>query len=50
MHTWESQSFIDWCKKAMYEPASFSFGMTPPGDDRVDIEYMTKGFPYKSLN
>jgi len=49
MHTWESQSFIDWCKKAMNEPTTFTFGMTPPGDEREDIEYMRKGFPYKSL-
>ncbi|HSV99071.1 MAG TPA: type II secretion system protein [Sedimentisphaerales bacterium] len=50
MHTWESQSFIDWCKTAMNEPTRFTFGMTPPGDDLVDVEYMARGFPYKSLN
>ncbi|MBP7052358.1 MAG: type II secretion system protein [Phycisphaerae bacterium] len=53
MHTWESQSLIEWCHKAMDNPASFttsSFTMTPPADDMVDAEYMAKGFPYKTLN
>jgi len=49
MHQWESKSFIDWCEKAMFTPLSFSFGMTPPGDDRVDVDFMSKGFPYKSF-
>jgi len=49
MHTWESQSFIEWNEKAMYTPAQFTFGMTPPADDRVDVEYMAEGFPYRSL-
>lgn len=49
MHTWESQSWIDFCKRAMNEPQGFTFGLTPPGDDLVDIEYMARGFPYKSL-
>jgi hypothetical protein len=26
----------------------FSFGLTPPGDQQNDIDYMAKGFAYKS--
>jgi len=48
MHTWRSKSFIEWCEGAMYTPQSFSFGMNPPGDDREDVEYMAKWFPYKT--
>ncbi len=49
MHKWEDKSFIDWNLKAMYNEPGFSFGMTPPADDYRDIEYMSKGFPYKRL-
>ena len=45
MHTWKSKSFIDWCTTAMEDPHQFSFGLTPPGDDLEDVEYMAKGFP-----
>jgi prepilin-type N-terminal cleavage/methylation domain-containing protein/prepilin-type processing-associated H-X9-DG protein len=48
MHPWQDKSFIDWNLKAMYDEG-FSFGMTPPTEDFLDIDYMTKGFPYKSL-
>jgi prepilin-type N-terminal cleavage/methylation domain-containing protein/prepilin-type processing-associated H-X9-DG protein len=47
MHTWEDQSFIEWNLEAMNYPTQFSFGMTPPGDERNDVEYMAKGFPQK---
>jgi prepilin-type processing-associated H-X9-DG protein len=50
MHTWRDQSWIDFCNRAMNSPVGFSFGLTPPGDEREDIEYMARGFPYKSLN
>jgi prepilin-type processing-associated H-X9-DG protein len=49
IHEWENQSFIDWNLTAMYEPQRFTFGRTPPADEREDIEYMARGFPYKSL-
>lgn len=49
MHTWQDQSFIEWNLIAMNEPSRFSFGMTPPGDEWQDIEYMRDGFPFKSL-
>jgi len=49
MHTWENQSFIEWNEKAMYTPATFAFGMTPPADEREDVDFMAEGFPYKSL-
>ncbi|HNS22893.1 MAG TPA: type II secretion system protein [Sedimentisphaerales bacterium] len=49
MHTWESPSFIKWCEGAMYTPSSFSFNMTPPADDRVDIEFVTKAWPCKTI-
>jgi len=49
MHEWRDTSFIEWNLKAMYNPASFAFSMTPPAEDRTDIEYMAKGFPYKNL-
>ncbi len=46
-HKWANRSTIDWCYRAMYEPAMFSFNMTPPADEREDIEYMAAGFPCK---
>ena len=49
MHDWIDKSFIDWNERAMYTPSSFSFNMTPPANERTDIDYMTKGFPYRSL-
>jgi prepilin-type N-terminal cleavage/methylation domain-containing protein/prepilin-type processing-associated H-X9-DG protein len=49
IHEWKDQYFIDWNLNAMYNPLSFAFGCTPPGDQRTDIEYMSRGFPYKSL-
>lgn len=52
MHTWESKSFIDWCRRAMDNPHLFTtadFSHTDPADDRVDVEFMADGFPYKSL-
>ena len=49
MHEWRDKSFIEWNLKAMYTPSMFSFSMTPPADEREDIEYMAKRFPYKSL-
>jgi len=48
MHKWEDKSFIDWNLKAMYNQG-FSFGMTPPAEDFRDIDYMARGFPYKSI-
>lgn len=49
MRRWENRSFIEWNLKAMHgEP--FTFGMTPPADEREDIEYMAAGFAYKSLD
>jgi prepilin-type N-terminal cleavage/methylation domain-containing protein/prepilin-type processing-associated H-X9-DG protein len=46
---WKDESFINWNLKAMYTPTSFSFSMTPPADEQEDLNYMIKGFPYKSL-
>jgi prepilin-type N-terminal cleavage/methylation domain-containing protein/prepilin-type processing-associated H-X9-DG protein len=46
IHEWKDKSFIDWNLKAMFFNG-FSFGMTPPGDERTDIEYMARCFPYK---
>jgi len=48
MHRWMDPSFIDWNLKAMYNQ-NFSFNMTPPSDEREDINFMNRGFPYKSL-
>jgi prepilin-type N-terminal cleavage/methylation domain-containing protein/prepilin-type processing-associated H-X9-DG protein len=48
MHRWNDKSFIDWCQRAMYEPYSFSFYMTPPADEQEDITYMARGYPCKS--
>lgn len=47
-HKWRNSSLIDWCRTAMYGPASFAFYMTPPADEREDLEYMAAGFPRKS--
>ena len=33
-HAWHDASFINWNLVAMYEPAQFSFGMTPPAQER----------------
>lgn len=49
VHRWHDQSLIEWCHKAMYEPATFSFYMAPPADEQRDIGYMAQGFPCKSL-
>lgn len=48
-HRWMNESLIKWCSKAVEDPARFNFNMTPPPDEREDIEYMANGFPYKSL-
>ena len=50
MHTWESKSFIEWCQKAMNTARRTShLAMTSPADDMADMDFMAKGFPYKSL-
>lgn len=49
MHSWQSQSFIDWNLRFMNEPGYQGFGMIPPADDLKDINFMVDGFPYKSL-
>jgi len=48
-HAWQDPSFIEWNLRAMYSPTSFSFSMMPPAREQNDIDYMAKGFPYKSL-
>lgn len=48
MHQWEDQGFIEWNERHMYRSGA-QFGMTPAPDERTDIMYMSKGFPYKSL-
>jgi len=49
MHRWNDRSFIVWCQKAMFDdPRRFSFNMTPPADEREDINYMARGYPCKS--
>ena len=48
MHRWNDRSFIVWCQRAMDEPTRFSFNMTPPADERQDINYMARGYPCKS--
>jgi prepilin-type N-terminal cleavage/methylation domain-containing protein/prepilin-type processing-associated H-X9-DG protein len=49
MHRWSDRSFIDWCKEAEINPEFFEFYMTPPADERQDIEYMVRGYPRKAL-
>jgi len=49
MHEWRDQGFIDWNLRAMDSPGSFQFSMNPLADEREDIEYMAKGFPYLRL-
>ncbi|MBN1508927.1 MAG: prepilin-type N-terminal cleavage/methylation domain-containing protein [Sedimentisphaerales bacterium] len=49
MHTWESQSFIEWNLRFMNEPGYQGFGMNPPADDRADVNFMANGFPYKAI-
>jgi prepilin-type N-terminal cleavage/methylation domain-containing protein/prepilin-type processing-associated H-X9-DG protein len=49
MRQWTDQSLIEWNERALYTPGSFTFSMTPPAEDYVDIEYMIEGFPAKSI-
>jgi len=44
----EGQGFIEWNLKAMHNQG-FSFNVRPQASEREDIEYMAKGFAYKSL-
>jgi len=48
MNRWRDKTFIDWSQVAMYEPDMFSFDLTPPADEREDIDFLAKGFPCKS--
>jgi len=48
MHRWHDKHLIDWSHRAMYEPTSFSFYLTPPADEQQDIEFMAQGYPCKS--
>ena len=50
MHRWVDPHFIEWNLRAMYPGQSFSFNLSPPANEREDIEYMARGFPYKSLD
>ena len=50
MHRWRDDHFIEWNLKAMYNDPSFSFSLSPPSDERIDIEFMAQGFPYKSID
>jgi prepilin-type N-terminal cleavage/methylation domain-containing protein/prepilin-type processing-associated H-X9-DG protein len=48
MHEWHDQHLIDWSVHTMYgEPISFS--LTPPADERTDIDYMARGFACKGF-
>jgi prepilin-type N-terminal cleavage/methylation domain-containing protein/prepilin-type processing-associated H-X9-DG protein len=49
MHSWVDKSFIEWNERAMYDPSAFVFEMTPPADERTDIEFMVHGFPKLSF-
>jgi prepilin-type N-terminal cleavage/methylation domain-containing protein len=48
MRRWQDKSLIEWAHKAMYEPTTFSFNMTPPPDEQTDIMFMRDGFPCRS--
>jgi prepilin-type N-terminal cleavage/methylation domain-containing protein/prepilin-type processing-associated H-X9-DG protein len=50
MHRWLDPHFIEWNLRAMDPGGAFSFNLSPPANERNDIEYMAKGFPYKSLD
>ncbi len=50
LRRWVDKSFTDWCEGAWEKPGSFKFNMTPPANEREDVDYMARGFPYKSLN
>ncbi len=49
MRVWTDKSLIEWLEKALYNAPGFSFSMTPPGDEWVDVDYMAEGFPCKSI-
>jgi prepilin-type N-terminal cleavage/methylation domain-containing protein/prepilin-type processing-associated H-X9-DG protein len=50
MHRWIDPHFIEWNLQAMDPGTPFSFNLSPPANERNDIEFMAKGFPYKSLD
>jgi prepilin-type N-terminal cleavage/methylation domain-containing protein/prepilin-type processing-associated H-X9-DG protein len=49
MHEWRDQSLIDWNMKALDAPSTFQFSMAPPADERYDVTYMSRAFPYRNL-
>jgi prepilin-type N-terminal cleavage/methylation domain-containing protein len=48
MHKWHDPAFIKWCEQGMYDPLHFSFYLTAPADQWVDLAYLANGFPCKS--
>lgn len=48
MHQWVDKGFIEWNQRHMYREGA-SFGLTPAPDERTDVTYMAKRFPYKKL-
>jgi len=49
MHSWEDKSFIEWNLRFMNDQRYQQFGMTPPAEERTDVNYMAEGFPCKSF-
>ena len=48
IHPWHDRTFLDWCQSGIDSPGSFSFGHSPPEDDREDLDWMIKYFIRKS--
>ena len=51
-YSWQSQSLVDWCELALYEPSKFSFYRNVPpgnGDEQMDWNWAADGYAYKSL-
>jgi prepilin-type N-terminal cleavage/methylation domain-containing protein/prepilin-type processing-associated H-X9-DG protein len=48
IHPWHDKTFLDWCQSGIDNPGSFSFGHSPPEEDREDLDWMIRYFVRKS--
>ena len=51
-YSWQSQSLLDWCDLALYEPTKFSFYRNVPADnadEQMDWNWAVDGYAFKSL-
>ena len=51
-YQWQSQSLLDWCELALYEPSKFYFNRDVPADnvdEQMDWNWAVEGYAYKTL-